>query len=546
VAKYIFITGGVVSSLGKGIATSSIGLLLKSRGLRVAPLKFDPYINVDPGTMNPYQHGEVYVTEDGAETDLDLGHYERYLDEDLSQDNNVTSGQIYNTVIEKERRGEFLGGTIQVVPHITGEIKNRMRKLGERADVVITEIGGTVGDIEGLPFLEAARQMQLEEGRANVLYVHLTLVPFIGAAHEFKTKPTQHSVKELLSIGIQPDVIMCRTAASLPRDAKEKIALFCNVRKEAVIEAVDVENIYEIPLVFGGQSLDRLILERLGLRAARPKLEAWKRLIERVRRPRAEISIALVGKYVAVHDAYKSVTEALFHAGADNRLAVKIRWLESDAIDRDRCFDLLRDVAGVVVPGGFGMRGMEGKMAAIRYCREAGMPYLGLCVGLQCAVVEFARNACGLKQADSTEFSPRARQPVIFLMPGQRGVRTKGHNMRLGRYPALLRPGSRAARAYGCGRRAGRISERHRHRYEVNPKYLALLERNGLIPSGMSPDGKLVEIVELKGHRFFVATQFHPEFRSRPLRPHPLFRDFVREAYEYRCRGSGAGPGAAG
>jgi CTP synthase len=541
VAKFIFITGGVVSSLGKGIATSSIGLLLKSRGLRVTLQKFDPYINVDPGTMNPYQHGEVFVTEDGAETDLDLGHYERFIDEDLTQDNNLTAGQIYSSVIEKERRGEFLGGTIQVVPHITGEIKNRIRKLAANVDVVITEIGGTVGDIEGLPFLEAARQMHQEEGKRNVLYIHLTLVPFISSAHEFKSKPTQHSVKELLSIGIQPDVVMCRATSPLPEEAKDKISLFCNVPKEAVIEAVDVENIYEVPLVFSRQGLDKLILDALGLPVRPLKLKRWIRMIEQARAPKGAIEIALVGKYVAVHDAYKSVIEAMNQAATANRLGVKVRWLSSDDLDQDSCLERLRGVSGVVVPGGFGMRGMEGKMAAIAFCRDRKLPYLGLCVGLQTAVVEYARNVCGLKDADSTEFNPKTRHPVIFRMPGQRGLKGKGHNMRLGAYPCVLRPGSLAAQCYGFDKAGGEVQERHRHRYEVNPRFVSILERHGLIASGMSPDGKLVEIVELRDHPFFLATQFHPEFKSRPLRPHPLFVRFIRQAHEYSLNAAEAG-----
>jgi CTP synthase len=541
VAKFIFVTGGVVSSLGKGIATSSIGLLLKSRGLKVTLQKFDPYINVDPGTMSPYQHGEVFVTEDGAETDLDLGHYERFVDQELSQDNNVTTGQIYSSVIEKERRGEFLGGTIQVVPHITGEIKSRIRMLQDTADVVITEIGGTVGDIEGLPFLEAARQMHLEDGKSNVLYVHLTLVPWIGPAMEYKTKPTQHSVKELLSIGIQPDIIMCRAATPLSTEAKSKIALFCNVRKDAVIEAIDVTNIYEVPLVLHRQGLDNLVLELLNLKCREPKLDAWTRFIEQARNPKETIEVALVGKYVGLHDAYKSVIEALMHASVANKVGVKIRWLESEAVDQDSCHKLLDGVSGVVVPGGFGTRGMEGKMEAIRFCREKGLPYLGLCVGLHCAVAEFARNVCGLKGADSTEFNPKTKYPVIFLMPGQRGVKAKGGTMRLGSWPMILKSGSLAAACYGFLKGRGTASERHRHRYEVNPAYLKVLEKHGLIASGKSPDGKLVEVIELKGHPFFVATQAHPEFKSRPLRPHPLFVNFVRQAHEYSRRVSQTG-----
>jgi CTP synthase len=540
-AKFIFVTGGVVSGLGKGIATSSIGLLLKSRGLRVTVQKFDPYINVDPGTMSPYQHGEVFVTEDGAETDLDLGHYERFIDQELGKDNNLTTGQIYSAIIEKERRGEFLGGTIQVVPHITGEIKSRIRKLQDSADVVITEIGGTVGDIESQPFLEAARQMHLEEGKQNVLYVHLTLVPWIGATMEFKTKPTQHSVKELLSIGIQPDIIMCRAAAPLSAESKAKIALFCNVRKDAVIEAIDVQNIYEVPLALHRQGLDRLVIEMLNLKCREPKLEAWTRFVEQARNPSETIEVALVGKYVGLHDAYKSVIEALTHAAVANKVGVKIRWLESEAIDQDSCLRLLDGISGVIVPGGFGIRGMEGKMEAIRYCREKGLPYLGLCVGLHCAVAEFARNVCGLKGADSTEFNPRTKYPVIFLMPGQRSLKSKGGTMRLGTWPLVLKPGSLAAACYGFPKGRGTASERHRHRYEVNPVYLPALEKHGLIASGKSPDGKLVEVIELKGHPFFVATQAHPEFKSRPLKPHPLFNAFVRKAHEYSRRRSQTG-----
>ncbi|MEO0108180.1 MAG: CTP synthase [candidate division WOR-3 bacterium] len=540
-AKFLFVTGGVVSSLGKGIATSSIGLLLKKRGLRVTLQKFDPYINVDPGTMNPYQHGEVFVTEDGAETDLDLGHYERFIDEDLSQDNNLTTGQIYSSVIDKERHGEFLGGTIQVVPHITGEIKQRIRKLADHADVVITEIGGTVGDIESLPFLEAARQMHLEEGRENVMYVHLTLVPFISGAQEFKTKPTQHSVKELLSIGIQPDVIMCRAAAPLPQEAKDKIAMFCNVDKKAVIEALDVRNIYEIPLVYQRQGLDQLIVDHFGLKCRRADLEAWTKFVDTANRPHESLEIALVGKYMTVHDSYKSVTEAIFHAAVANQVEARVRWVESDGLDAETCPDRLRGVSGVVVPGGFGARGMEGKIAVCEYCRRTKLPYLGLCVGLQCAVVEFARNVCGLKGADSTEFNPQTRYPVIFMMPKQRGVKGKGHNMRLGRYPTELRPGTLAATCYGLGTKGGQVWGRHRHRFEVNPKYLSALEGKGMIASGMSPDRKLVEIVELRDHPFFVATQFHPEFKSRPLRPHPLFLGLLRHARESARTRTGTG-----
>ncbi|MEO0073487.1 MAG: CTP synthase [candidate division WOR-3 bacterium] len=541
-AKYVFVTGGVVSSLGKGIATSSIGLLLKSRRLKVAPLKFDPYINVDPGTMSPFQHGEVFVTDDGAETDLDLGHYERFMDCSLSQDNNVTTGQIYSSVIEKERRGEYLGRTIQVVPHVTGEIKDRVRKLVDTNDVVLVEIGGTVGDIEGLPFLEAARQLALEEGRANVAYIHLTLVPYIRASCEYKTKPTQHSVKELRDIGIQPDIIMCRTETPLPQEAKDKIALFCNVERHAVIEAVDVENIYEIPLVFLRQQLDQILIERLGIRAARPDLRDWCDFVERQRRADKTVDIALCGKYVGLHDAYKSVVEAIHHAAAAVNVRPRLHWIESDSLDSEKVGELLSNIHGVVVPGGFGVRGMEGKMHAARFCRENAVPYLGLCVGLQVAVAEFARNVCGLEGANSTEFNPRTRYPVIHLLPSQRAVRRKGHTMRLGAYECHITPGTLARRCY----RRAVVYERHRHRYEVNNRFLPRLERHGLLASGKSPDGSLVEIVELRGHPFYVATQAHPEFKSRPLRPHPLFLGFVKASYERARLCSALCPGAAG
>jgi CTP synthase len=540
-AKYVFVTGGVVSSLGKGIATSSIGLLLKSRGLRVVPLKFDPYINVDPGTMNPFQHGEVFVTEDGAETDLDLGHYERFIDLELSQDNNLTAGQIYSSVIEKERRGEYLGKTIQVVPHITGEIKDRIRKVANGHDVVITEIGGTVGDIEGLPFLEAARQFALEEGRENICFIHLTLVPFIRASGEFKTKPTQHSVRELQNLGIQPDIVMCRAEQRLPQDARDKIALFCNVRPESVIEAIDVPNIYQIPVVFHRQGLDGLIVRLLRLRARKPDLSSWQRFVDCQSPANDVVEIGMCGKYVGLHDSYKSVTEAVSHAAAANGVNVKVRWLDAEEITPENVEEQLAGLAGIIVPGGFGVRGIEGKLVAVNYCREHGLPFLGLCVGLHCAVAEFARNVCGLSGANSTEFNPHTQYPVIYLMPGQRGRRRKGATMRLGGWPCHIRKNTLAWRCY----RRTDISERHRHRYEVNNKYLAALERNGLIASGKSPDGKLVEIVELKNHPFFIASQFHPEFKSRPLRPHPLFVEFIKAGHEHSQRRTGARPGAA-
>ena len=540
-AKYIFVTGGVVSSLGKGIATSSIGLLLKARGLRVVPLKFDPYINVDPGTMSPFQHGEVFVTDDGAETDLDLGHYERFIDLSLSQDNNVTAGQVYSAVIDRERKGEYLGRTIQVVPHITGEIKERIHRLAKNHDVVITEIGGTVGDIEGQPFLEAARQFALEEGRHNVMYVHLTLVPYIKSAGEYKTKPTQHSVRELLDLGIQPDVVMCRAETALPQESRDKIALFCNVRPEAVIEAVDVDNVYKVPLVFHRQNLDGYICRRLGLTARKPDLTAWQRFVEREGAATEVLEVGLCGKYMRLHDAYKSVVEAVHHAASAVGVSAKIRWLESEDITGETVEERLEGLAGIIVPGGFGVRGIEGKLCAVKYCRTHRLPFLGLCVGLQSAVIDAARNLCGLENANSTEFNPRTPHPVIYMMPHQRGVRRKGGTMRLGAWPCRIRKGSTAFRCY----RTRTIEERHRHRYEVNLKYLPALEKNGLLATGKSPDGKLVEIVELKGHPFFLATQFHPEFKSRPLRPHPLFYEFIKAGHEFARHRSRAGSSPA-
>ncbi|MEO0004564.1 MAG: CTP synthase [candidate division WOR-3 bacterium] len=531
-AKFIFISGGVVSSLGKGIATASIGLLLKSRGLKVMPLKFDPYINVDPGTMSPFQHGEVFVTDDGAETDLDLGHYERFIGRDLTRDNNLTAGQIYSSVIEKERRGEFLGRTIQVVPHITAEIKERIRKVARGQDVVLTEIGGTVGDIEGLPFLEAARQFAIEAGRENVLYIHLTLVPFIRSAGEFKTKPTQHSVNKLREIGIQPDILLCRAERALPKEAKEKIALFCNVRPEAVIEAIDVENIYRIPLIFQRQGLDSLIIRLLRIKGKTGQdLSGWRGFVERQEKAKETLRIGLCGKYVQLHDAYKSVIEAVHHAATAVGVRPEIEFIEAEEIERGRIpvAEMFKNLGGIIVPGGFGVRGMEGKMAAITYCRKQGMPFLGLCVGMQVAVIEFARNVCGLEGANSTEFNPKTRYPVIYSLPSQRGTKRKGGTMRLGAYPCVLAPNTRAYRSY----RRPLVYERHRHRYELNNRFLPLFQKAGLIPSGVSPDGKLVEIIELKDHPFFVATQFHPEFKSRPLSPHPLFVGFIRASYDF-------------
>mgnify|MGYP005853377393 FL=1 len=496
-------------------------------------MKFDPYINVDPGTMSPFQHGEVFVTDDGAETDLDLGHYERFIGRALSRHNNLTAGQIYSAVIEKERQGVYLGRTIQVVPHITGEVKERIRKVAQGQDVVLVEIGGTVGDIESLPFLEAARQFALEEGKGNVLYIHLTLVPFIKTSNEYKTKPTQHSVNKLREIGIQPDILLCRSETPLPLDAREKIALFGNVRPEAVIEAIDVPNIYEIPLLFQRQGLDSLIARLLnikgrnGARKTEGILTRWREFIRRQRETKTELRIGLCGKYVGLRDSYKSVIEAIHHAAAAVRVRAVIDFIEAKELTPKTVEKRLNGLGGLIVPGGFGVRGMEGKVEAITYSREQKMPFLGLCVGLQVAVIEFARRVCGLKAANSTEFDPRTPYPVIYLMPGQRGRKQKGGTMRLGAYPCAVKPGTLAFRCY----RRGIVYERHRHRYEVNNRFLPLLARNGMIASGWSPDGKLVEIIELKSQPFFIATQFHPEFKSQPLSPHPLFVAFLRASY---------------
>ena len=532
-AKYIFVTGGVVSSLGKGIAASSIGLLLKSRGFRVTLQKFDPYINVDPGTMNPYQHGEVFVTQDGAETDLDLGHYERFIDENLSRHNNHTTGQIYGSILAKERKGLFLGGTVQVVPHITNEIKQRITRLASKQslDVVICEIGGTVGDIEGQPFLEAIRQLKLDLGPGNVLYVHVTLVPYIATSGEFKTKPTQHSVRELRAAGIQPDIIIARSTERMPSAAKEKISLFCSVEKEAVIDAPDVESIYEVPLVFHEQELDRLVIAKLGLAENPADLSAWRDFVERERSRTETIHIALVGKYTGLRDAYKSVIEALNHAAVAEGVKIDLVWVESSDYDEDK-FQGFKEIDGILVPGGFGTRGIEGKIAVARYAREKRIPYLGLCVGLQVAVIEFARNVCGLEDANSTEFNKDTPHPVIDLMPEQKNVYRKGGTMRLGSYPCVLKPETKTRDYY----KKEVVFERHRHRYEVNPAYLERLQEAGLAIAGSSPDGLLAEIVELPDHPFFVATQFHPEFLSRPLKPHPLFAAFIKEAHEYALR----------
>ena len=539
-AKYVFVTGGVTSSLGKGITAASIGRLLKARGFKVSILKLDPYINVDPGTMSPYQHGEVFVTDDGAETDLDLGHYERFIDENLSQASNVTTGRIYQAVIAKERRGDYLGGTVQVIPHITNEIKERITRVGRAGDpdVVIVEVGGTVGDIESLPFLEAIRQMRKDVGRHNVMYVHVTLLPALSATGELKTKPTQHSVKELRGIGIQPDVIIARADQDVPDELREKIALFCDVAVEAVIPAPTAKTIYEVPLQFHDRGLDDLIVRELGLeeKAKPADLAAWQALVELIKQPKPELEIALVGKYIELPDAYLSVSEALRHAGWAHGRGIVIRWVDSEALSMDNYEQLLAGAAGVLVPGGFGHRGIEGKVLAARYAREHKVPYLGLCLGLQCGVIEFARDVVGAKDANSTEFDLFTNAPVIDFMPDQRELEEKGGTMRLGLYPARLTPGSKAAAAYG----EEVIYERHRHRFEVSNAYREALEKGGMVLSGQSPDGRLVEIVELKDHPWFVASQFHPEFRSRPDRPHPLFDGFVKAAIEQAGRGASA------
>ena len=522
--KYIFVTGGVVSSLGKGIAAASLGRLLVERGLSVTMQKFDPYINVDPGTMSPFQHGEVYVTDDGAETDLDLGHYERFIDRSLSQQNNITTGRIYQTVIGKERRGEYNGGTVQVIPHITDEIKSSLRRTAPGHDVVIIEVGGTVGDIESLPFLEAIRQFRQDVGRENALFVHLTLVPWIAAAGELKTKPTQHSVRDLMQVGIQPDMLICRSERPLGADIKRKIALFCNVDFSAVIESPDVKSIYELPLRFFEQGFDREVCSRLRLETPEPDLTTWGAMVGRILEPKHRVRIAVVGKYTDLHDAYKSVGEALLHGGIPNDTGVTIEWLGSDRFTSPEAAGaILKDFDGLLVPGGFGERGVEGMIEAIRWAREHKLPFFGICLGLQVAIIEFARHVCGMTGTTSTEFQPDCPDPVIALMASQRDVKDLGGTMRLGAYAARLRPGSHAAEAYGTLE----ISERHRHRWEVNNAYRDVLAENGLRLSGQSPDGGLVEMIELPDHPWFVGCQFHPELKSRPTRPHPLFAAFV-------------------
>jgi CTP synthase len=525
--KFIFVTGGVVSSLGKGIAAASLGRLLVERGLVVTMLKFDPYINVDPGTMSPFQHGEVYVTDDGAETDLDLGHYERFIDRSLTQQNNVTTGRVYQNVISKERRGEYLGSTVQVVPHITDEIKHAIRRSAPGHDVVIIEIGGTVGDIESLPFLEAIRQFRQEVGRENALFVHLTLVPFIAAAGELKTKPTQHSVRELMEIGIQPDVLVCRSDQPLSAEIKRKIALFCNVDFGSVIESPDVRSIYEIPIRFHEQGFDRTVCQRLHLETPEPDLAPWRAMVEKILRPPQRVTIAVVGKYTDLHDAYKSVQEALLHGGLPNDVGVDIAWLSSDQFtDAAAAARLLADKHGLLVPGGFGVRGIDGMIEAVRAARELGVPFFGICLGLQIAIIEFARNVCKLRDPNSTEFEPDCASPVIALLASQREVTDLGGTMRLGAYPARLRPDSLAAQAYG----GTEISERHRHRWEVSNAYRDVLAEHGLRLSGQSPDGGLVEVIEYPEHPWFLGCQYHPELKSRPTRPHPLFASFIGAA----------------
>jgi CTP synthase len=529
-AKYIFVTGGVVSSLGKGLASASVGCLLEARGLKVSFLKFDPYLNVDPGTMSPFQHGEVFVTDDGAETDLDLGHYERFTHARMRRDNNCTAGRIYETIVTKERRGDYLGKTVQVIPHVTNEIKAAIRKVSSDVDVVITEVGGTVGDIESLPFLEAIRQMRQEQGRANVVFVHLTLVPYIGASRELKTKPTQHSVKELREIGIQPDILLCRTDRFLSRDIKAKIALFCSVSEEAVITAKDVETIYEVPLVLAHEGLDTQILHCLNLQTAERNMQPWVELVERIRHPADEVAIGIVGKYVGFQDSYKSLNEALLHGGLPHRLKVNLIWVEAEGLEGEQWEGQLRELDGILVPGGFGKRGILGMLRGIEFARTRKVPYFGICLGMQGAVVEFARNVCGLKGADSSEFDPATPHRVIYKLRELRGVDELGGTMRLGAWTARLKPGSFAHQAYG----ALEISERHRHRYEFNREYEEVLVAHGLDLTGATPDGTYVEVAEIRDHPWFLGCQFHPEFKSRPLDPHPLFKAFIGAAYQYR------------
>ena len=528
--KFIFVTSGVVSSLGKGLAAASIGCLLEGHGYTVTLQKFDPYINVDPGTMSPYQHGEVYVTDDGAETDLDLGHYERFTSTITSRQHNWTTGKIYQSVIQKERRGDYLGRTVQVIPHITNEIKDSIRTVAKDVDIVLVEIGGTVGDIESLPFLEAIRQFRQDVGRENTLYIHLTLVPFIGTASELKTKPTQHSVRDLRSIGIQPDILLCRTDRFLPLDIKKKIALFCDVDEEAVITAKDVASIYEVPLVLAAEGLDSIVLKHLGLPQTERRMRAWEDLADRIRNPVDELDIHVVGKYVGYEDSYKSLNEALFHGGFTNRLKVNIHWIEAEALEEAGGEQLLEGAHGILVPGGFGTRGTRGMMKAAQVARDHGIPYFGICYGFQWAAVEYARNVCGLAEADSTEVAPDTPHKLIYKLRDLLGVDDLGGTMRLGSYACELAPGSLASQIYGVSP----VHERHRHRYEFNCVYERALTEKGLRISGRSPDGKFVEIVELPGHPWYLAVQFHPEFKSKPLKPHPIFASFIEAAYKHK------------
>ncbi len=532
VTKYIFVTGGVVSSLGKGITAASLGRLLKNRGLKVTIQKFDPYINVDPGTMSPYQHGEVFVTDDGAETDLDLGHYERFIDINLSKNSNVTTGKVYSSVISKERRGEYLGGTVQVIPHITNEIKERVFRAGREAnsDVVITEIGGTVGDIESLPFLEAIRQIKSDVGRDNVMYIHVTLIPYIKAAGEVKTKPTQHSVKELRSIGIQPNVIVCRTEYELSEDMKAKIALFCDIDANAVVECRDASSLYEVPLNLRNEGLDDIVVNHLKLNSSAPDMTEWEQLLNRIQNLEKTVEIAIVGKYVALHDAYLSVVESLSHAGYHANADVKLRWVDAEELTDENVAEKLGGLGGILVPGGFGDRGIEGKISAIRYAREHNVPYFGICLGMQVSVIEYARAFAGMAGANSSEINPATPYPVIDLLPEQKDIEDLGGTMRLGLYPCKLQPGSLAMECYG----EELVYERHRHRYEFNNQYREQIENAGMKISGTSPDGRLVEIVEVPNHPWFLAVQFHPEFISRPNRPQPLFREFVKASIAHQ------------
>jgi len=531
-AKYIFVTGGVVSSLGKGLAAASIGCLLEARGLRVNLMKFDPYLNVDPGTMSPFQHGEVFVTDDGAETDLDMGHYERFTHAKLSRDNNLTSGRIYEQVITKERRGDYLGKTVQVIPHVTNEIKNAMRKVATDCDVTIVEIGGTVGDIESLPFLEAIRQMRQDLGRDNTLFVHVTLVPWIAAAQELKTKPTQHSVKEMLSIGIQPDILLCRSERNLPKEMRGKIAAFCNVEERAVISARDVASIYELPLAFEAEHVDQLVLSYLRIDAGEADMTKWRDLVHRAYHPKDEVHIGIVGKYVEYEDSYKSLKEALVHGALDANLKLKVTWIEAEGLETDdKSYEQQLDTFdGILVPGGFGKRGIEGMLNAIRYARESETPYFGICLGMQTACIEYARNVAGLKDANSSEFDPATPHRIIYKLRELTGVEEMGGTMRLGAWTCVMEPDSKAAQAYGTTE----ISERHRHRYEFNREYEPVLTGAGLRLTGTTSDATYVEIVEIPTHPYFVACQFHPEFKSKPLEPHPLFREFVKASYKNR------------